>query len=341
MKFTRRKVRLLLVTTVVVLAGIVGFIWLAAGELVHPARRELQDYHHEWLEHSAAHGIAVTKFDALQGKAPCLMVEPDATHGPGDRGTLLRKQLTERGWQLGDYGTIRGTLVLLHGREGRKEDLLPVAERFVAAGFRCIMPDLPCHGDSPIDTVYFGSSPFECGLAASALKEAAAKYHFPDAPAGVWGMSMGGSFAISAAANDPQQWKAMVLVCTFDTLSGVENDKLHKWFGPLGPYLAPATDIAIVAHDGVPGGAVRPIEKARGITIPTLVAHGNDDALIYLKRGKRLFNAFPGPDKKWIEVNGATHGTILVTKQPIYAEMSEWYLQWIDPAAKHSPAPGS
>ena len=43
-----------------------------------------------------------------------------------------------------------------------------------------------------------------------------------------------GLFAISAAADQPRLWKAMVLVCTFDTLSGVEVDKLGLMVRPPG-----------------------------------------------------------------------------------------------------------
>lgn len=333
-KFTRRKFKVILVVAGLVLLSFLAFIWIAAGWLVSPPRRELQDYHREWLAHAAAHGIRVDQFPALDGKVPCLLVQPDAAHGPGERGLKLRTQLAAQGWKLDGYGTTCGTLVLLHGREGRKEDLLPVAERFAAAGFRCVLPDLPSHGDSPVLKTHFGTSPFESNLAADVLREAAARFHFATEPAGVWGMSMGGSFAVNAAAAQPQLWKAMVLVCTFDTLSGVERDRLHRWVGPFTPVVAPAVEFAITFRDGMSPGSVSSIAKAGKIAIPTLVAHGNTDALISLSRGRRLYDAFPGRDKKWIEVQGATHGTILVTPEPLYAEMSEWYLQWMSPRTK-------
>ncbi|MGB8354986.1 MAG: hypothetical protein WCD79_13910 [Chthoniobacteraceae bacterium] len=56
------------------------------------------------------------------------------------------------------------------------------------------------------------------------------------------------------------------------------------------------------------------------------IAHGNQDALISMERGRRLYDAFPGAKKKWIEVEGGTHGTILVTPMALYAEMSAWFL---------------
>ena len=310
------------------------FVWIAAGQLVYPPRRELQAYHREWLEHAAAHGIRVDQFAAMDGKVPCILVRPDADHGAGERGAKVRSQLTALGWKLDTYGAECGTLVMFHGREGRKEDLLPVAERFVAAGFRCILADLPAHGDSIVPKSHFGVSPFESNLAGDVLHETAARFHFAPEPAGLWGMSMGGSFAVSAAGAQPQLWKAMVLVCTFDTLSGVERDRARQWFGFLSPLVTPAVDYAVMLRGGTSPVTVRSIEKAKRIAIPTLVAHGNTDSLISVARGRRLYDAFPGKDKKWIEVQGATHGTILVTPEPLYSEMSAWYLEWMNPRGK-------
>jgi len=332
MKFRRRVFKAVAIVAGVLLVALVNFIWVAAGLLVSPSRRPLQDYHREWLEHAAAHGMRVDAYPALDGQVPCLLVQPDVAHGPGERGTKVRGQLAEAGCKLDDYGTVCGTLVMLHGREGRKEDLLPVAERFVAAGFRCILMDLPAHGESPMKKTNFGSSQFECDLAANVLRESAERFHFSPEPAGLWGMSMGGAYAISAASAGPQTWKAMVLVCTFDTLSGVEEDKLRRWFGPAGPLIEPAVDFAIRVRGGMSPESVRSVDKAGGITLPVLVAHGDGDTLIPISRGRRLYAAFPGPQKKWVEVPGGTHGTILVTPLALYSEMSAWYLQWIRPA---------
>lgn len=70
------------------------------------------------------------------------------------------------------YGNVRGILALLHGRKGRKEDLLPVAERFAGAGFRSVIPDLPAHAESSIATLKFATDRSESELAARVLEEA-------------------------------------------------------------------------------------------------------------------------------------------------------------------------
>ncbi len=126
---------------------------------------------------------------------------------------------------LRPFGEAFSNLVLLHGRNGRKEDLLPVAERFCAVGFRCVIPDLPAHGESPLKTVRFGNSDFEASLPGTVLEEAKERFHFPDEPAGLWGMSMGGAFA-RAASLPAAPWKALVVVCSFDSLDSVVGQKV-------------------------------------------------------------------------------------------------------------------
>jgi hypothetical protein len=121
-------------------------VWAASDELAAPTRRELQDYHRELLHDPAARGLSVRRFPCGQNTTACLLVEPDARAGLTARTKQLRSQLRARGLALPVYGNVHGILVLLHGRKGRKEDLLPVAERFAAAGFRSVIPDLPAHG---------------------------------------------------------------------------------------------------------------------------------------------------------------------------------------------------
>jgi pimeloyl-ACP methyl ester carboxylesterase len=203
------------------------------GELVSPERRPVQDYHREWLNHSAPHGLSIKAFSTSQ-RTPCLLAEPDAEAGPAERGQRLREQLQALGHSLEPYGTVQATLVLLHGRKGRKEDLLPVAERFCAAGFRCIMPDLPAHGENPTATVCFATVDEEARLPETVLAEAAQKFHFSPGPAGLWGMSMGGAFAVRAASSSPDHWGALVVVSSFDTLGSVIDGQLQWSRGGTG-----------------------------------------------------------------------------------------------------------
>jgi len=117
--------------------------------------RVLQDYHRKILNDPQQFGIFVREYEGPQ-KTPCLMVEPSAAPGEAKKGRAARELLARKGQTLRPWGEVRGTLILLHGRSGRKEDHLPIAERFCAAGFRCVIPDLPGHGDNPEKLATFG-----------------------------------------------------------------------------------------------------------------------------------------------------------------------------------------
>jgi alpha-beta hydrolase superfamily lysophospholipase len=283
------------------------------------------------LGNPAAHGIRIQPYACARGAAPCLMVSADAKSGPGQRGQLLRQQLVTAGTKLAPYGhKARGILVLLHGRKGRKEDLLPVAERFAAAGFHCVIPDLPAHGESPIETSGFSTGTFESRLAALVLEDARTFFADAESPAGLWGMSMGGAYATQSAAIAGDLWKAMVIVASFDTLDGVVADRAKSSLGFLNRPFATLLDGFVAMRGGVPISSVRPAQWAQQVSIPVLVAHGDQDSIIPIHRGQRLFAAYQASSKQWIPVPGGTHSTILITPLPLYSMMSQWYIKHME-----------
>ena len=302
--------------------------WLAADQLAHPPRRPLQDYHREFLSDPAAHGVVLKSFNCADG-TPCLVCEPDARGVLGKRGQVIREQLTQKGITLPAPGTMVGSLVLVHGRRGRKEDYLLIAERFCAVGFRCILPDLPAHGDHPATTAGYGVT--EAHLPAQVLREAAAKFAFNPEPVGILGLSMGGAVSIRAAVEKDAPWRAAVLVSTFDTLEHVvryqSSRRVGDWLGSVwcrltGWFYQRQTDMEI--------GAANSIALVPGIKCPVLVAHGTSDQVVPIECGRRLYAALPpGIEKRWVEIPGADHDNVLITDFPIYAEMAEWMLRHV------------
>ncbi len=205
-----------------------SFIVYQGWRLASPGRRAVQDYHREWLDHSELHGISILETTCLDGKVPVLVIEPQLPLGK--RGIRIREQLQDRGVIVSPLDQVISsgsahTVVLLHGRNGRKEDLLAVAERFCAVGLRCLLVDMPAHGDNTVKTLQFGASEWEQDLPYEVLLECSERYHFSPTHASLWGMSMGGSFANSALADEVHgsHWKNAVIVCSFDRLDKVIN----------------------------------------------------------------------------------------------------------------------
>lgn len=318
-----RKIILLATAALILFFGLASLY--IGKQLAQPSRRSLQDYHLSFLETPSLHGVIVrsTVLDELE--TPVLCLEPSKELSIGKRGEILRKQLREKGVELSEFGEVKGTLVMLHGRTGRKEDLLTAAERFCAIGFRCVIPDMPAHGESMKKSVGFGWGAEEESLASDILSLSAKEFGFEIRNASLWGMSMGGAFAIKGAAKSEIPWEKMILVCTFDSLDSVVEQRARA-FGPFGDFLATGGGEATKLFGGVSPKKIRSIDLVPQFKLPVLVVHGTADQLITLEQGEALFSALGSKHKKMIEVPNATHNNILVTDYPLYAAMGEWLL---------------
>ncbi|MDB6139161.1 MAG: hypothetical protein JWO94_2233 [Verrucomicrobiaceae bacterium] len=320
---------MLAVAVVVMLAALWALgCWWGGTQLACPPRRALQTYHREFLAEPAAHGVVLTNFTISDG-TPCILVEPLPGVTRGARGEAVRKQLSRQQITLPPPGSVIGTLVLLHGRKGRKEDYLLIAERFCAAGYRCLLADLPGHGDHAGTQACYGMR--EAEFPGSLLDEAAARFHFASSPAGLMGLSMGGAVAIQAAAAHPQRWSALVVVSSFDTLENVARYQASSRLGSFfGSFWQGGVAWVFENKTGVPLASVRSIDKVPLLTMPTLIAHGTSDTVIPIKCGKRLFAALPAStEKKWIEIPGADHDNVLITDFPIYSTIAAWILSHV------------
>ena len=325
----RRALRIFTIATVLSASAGAALILHHGRTLTSPQRRPLQDYHLDYLSRPSDHGIRIERHDCLDGKVPCLVVSPDPSAVLGKRGTLIRSQIQS---PPDAHGHVVANLVLLHGRNGRKEDLLPVAERFCAVGFRCLMPDLPAHGDSPLPVSKFGLGEWERQLPERVLEECASALGFADAPAALWGISMGGSFATSSAAAAGAPWRCLVIVSSFDRLDKVVEGQCRS--GTVAGLVS-----SVSQNSGGPElSEVTPSSWAREVTIPVLVAHGSDDRLIPIDFGRSLFAAFPSQQKRWFEVEGGTHSTVLTTPMPLYSQMADWLLKHTVADAHPDPA---
>lgn len=326
MKFILKRWRGFLISTVLqVILIAMGLILWAGSEIASPPRRPLMDYHREFLSNPSAHGFIIEKFTASDG-TPCLVCSPDPSGNLGDRGIKIRQQLTARGLVLKPAGQIIGTLVLVHGRKGRKEDYLPIAERLCGSGFRCMIPDMPAHGDHPATIATYGVH--EAGLPARVLNEAAKYFHFDPQPAGLLGMSMGGSVSVHAADLPDAPWKALAVISSFDSFPKVIEGQASRYIGTtLGPVWAAGTDLVYHWKSGIHLADIQPAKRAASIRIPTLIAHGTTDHVSAIACGKCLYDSLPATTpKKWIEIPSADHDNVLITAYPIYADLAEWML---------------
>lgn len=305
-------------------------VWWCASEIAEPSRRPLGTGQREFMDGSEKAGFSLEKF-VSKGGMPCLVCTPIPADTFSERAKIIRSQLVEKGIALKPAGEIIGTLVILHGRSGMKEDYLAVADRYCSIGFRCVIPDLPGHGENRKRFATYGVKEGEMVL--ECYREAAAKFSFPEEPCAVLGQSMGGSVAVHAAALPDSPFRTMVLVSTFDKLDTVIRNQAASLLGPaLGGAVRAPADIVFGWKTGVRISGINPVEKAAKIRIPTMIVHGDSDKAVPTSAGKKLYAAFSGStDKQWLTVPTAGHNNVLVTDYPLYAAMGEWLLRHITP----------
>ncbi len=326
--------RLLVLLSIFLLLLLIGVGWFGSERLISPPRRGLQSYHREILAEPARYGLSVNAFTGASA-TPCLMVLPAASPGEAYRSHQLRASLTKRGVPLPAWGEIRGTVILLHGHTGRKEDHLPICERFCAAGFRCILVDLPGHGDNPSTITTFGKN--ETQLIEDIFEDAQVTFGFPDQPALLFGVSQGGAIALQTAARHPERWTAVASAATFSSLDRPirhSAETFHARLRPLAPVNTFAVECGAWCRSGMWPTKIRPSHAARQLTMPVMIIHGEEDRFIPIDQGRQIFNAIPSHRKIFRPVKNAGHGRVLAEDADnLYPEICEFFLKSILPSA--------
>ena len=295
-------------------------------QIMHPSKRALQPYHKEYLEHPAKHSMNIVKHKDSD-KTPYLVVTLDSSAPKSTRVKSIEKQLKKRGVDIELSQKSPKTLILLHGKNGRKEDLLPVAERYIALGFTCILPDLPTHGESNIETLYYATTSQEQHYVDKVLDDASNYIKLNKLY--IWGMSLGGAFSIQNVQHSKHTFNAMVLVSTYDNLNGILQDKSSSLFGnTLGSILYKLMKQSLSTLYNFNPQTSNSAKVAQKLTLPLYMVHGEKDKLIAWQRGKNLFNNFTSTEKKFKLDKEGDHHNILVTKNEFYADSGAFLLRF-------------
>lgn len=302
------------------------FIQIATHRITSPERRKLRDYHYQILAEPAEHGLEISSHIAADG-TPYLICQP----GPfaSTKGRLLRKQLAARG--LTDLQPKATALLLLHGHGGRKEDHLPIAERFCAVGFTCILPDLPAHGESPLPEATFGRK--EIPLLQELLDGIPAELAVPRQTA-LFGISQGGAIALQLASHQRERCQAVASLSAFANLGEVMEHSAQRR-SALHAGLLPAVTLSLTLQHHLQPSDISPEIAARGITAPTLIVHGAEDQFIPASHAQRIYQQLGSSQKRLRMIPGAGHSDVLVKGVEVYADLAEFFLR----ASQTSPSP--
>lgn len=230
----------------------------------------------------------------------CSMIDsytffPDRSVGPSPPGVEERWITTADGerlhaWYAGPAsrgGAVQApTLIWSHGNAGniggRAGVLLALAHR----GLRVLAYDYRGYGRST-------GAPSETGVFLDAVAAFDHEVGRGTAPAGIicFGESLGGAVSIALAERRP--CAGLAVVSTFTRLA----DVARRHYGPLGLLV---------------GNRFDSLARIGRLTVPVLVAHGDQDEIVPFELGEALFAAAPEP-KRFHRIGGAHHNDTLAS----------------------------
>jgi len=206
-----------------------------------------------------------------------------------------------------------------------------VAERYVSLGFKCLLIDLPHHGESNIKTLYYGTKKYEQHYVDEVLEDASKYINIDNEALYMWGMSLGGAFAIANVAHSEHDFKGMVLVATFDRLDIVLERKSMALFGEvMGEFLYKGLEKSLKFFYDFEPSMVNSAKMAKKLTLPLYMLHGKEDELITHEQGKKLFDSFASTKKEFYLDEEGDHHNILVTEHEFYKESGLFLLGEIE-----------
>lgn len=333
--FFRKNLGIILTLLIVGLLGtVLAVLWAGSGALVHPQRRALEPRHHEVNAHPAEFGLDLERIEIPVGDGVVLkgcLAGPCQHPGAAERTRRMRARLDKAG--VTRPGQPRGTVVLLHGRGGIKEDMLTVAQRFVAADFRCVVYDARAHGESGGAFCTFGQR--ETGDLSSVLDHVEGLLRSrgeTTGPFAGFGISLGAAVLLQAMPREPRI-AAAVAAAPF---AGLEEEVLHA-IGNATSHRVPKTWRRLVLdtaawRGGFVPSEIMPERSAAAITQPVLITHGALDKVIPVEQGRRIFAALPAATRcSWIEIPDGYHGNVLAKGgDDLYEKMILFYLRAIE-----------
>ncbi|MEO0416345.1 MAG: alpha/beta fold hydrolase, partial [Verrucomicrobiota bacterium] len=313
-----------------VLVLVVWAVWEGSNVMLFPKRRELEQRHLDVLNSPSTFGIELESFTAKMDDGVGLkgyLVTRSANMGEAARTREMLVRLENYG--IESSAEPRGTVILLHGRGGLKDNMLTIAQRFVAADFRCIVYDARAHGESGGKHSTFGSK--ETGDASQVLDHVSSLLEERGEELGPvmgFGLSLGAANLVRWMP-DEERLVAGVVVAPFADLTEVV---VHAGKRDFVSWLPAALPKLVAQIAGMRGGyrakEICPELAAKSVQQPGFIVHGDLDQVIPLDHGKRVYDALPHQNKRWEVVEGGYHGDVLATGgADLYYSMIQFYLE--------------
>lgn len=305
------------------------FIWLGSNWFIVPKRRPLEPRHHQVLANPSEYGMELEPIEietedgiVLQSYLATLAGSP----GTAEKTREMSRRLAARGISVEKEPT--GTVYLLHGRGGRKEDLLWVAKRLVAANLRCVVYDARAHGKSGGEYCTFGKK--EIGDFASVIDHYESMFirrGERPGPVFAFGNSLGAAVVLQSLPVE-NRISAAVAVAPFANLEEIvvrsARYKIHENVPSALVYTA-------MQLGGFRAGFnplfTDPIHQVGQSQTPLFLVHGTNDLLIPIEHSRRISQVAPSGVAKLREIPDAHHYDVLAEGgDDLYEEIILFYL---------------
>ncbi len=303
--------------------------WFGSSHLIIPNRRPLEDRHYAVYASPADFGLELEFADVETSDGHTLktiLANRAKEPGPAERTRRMAERLRANGVERAEGP--RGTIVLLHGRGGLKENMLTVAQYIVAADFRCVTYDARAHGESGGKFCTFGKKEIDdlsrvLDFYETRLRERGDSL----GPVGTFGSSLGASVAIQSLHRD-ERIVSTVAAAPFAELSETVihsgrkmiHEKLPQWL------VEASMHIGGWRADFDPF-AISPLKEIGLSQKPLLLAHGTLDEVIPIEHSIRLRQAAKCNPIVWKEIPNAYHYNILAEGgDDLYQQIIEFFL---------------
>ncbi|RYD30750.1 MAG: alpha/beta fold hydrolase [Verrucomicrobiaceae bacterium] len=201
-----------------------------------------------------------------------------------------------------------GTAYLFHGFGNTKEQMLPIAKRLTAAGFRCVAWDSRGHGKSGGERASYGMREVDDAL--RVIKASRKRDHRPQGKDVFWGYSMGAAVALQTLPQDSRA-EAAVLLAPFADLSQVmRHHASNMYSGAMVPFL-PWVRSNVRSAAGFDPRVIKPVESVRRTDARLLFIHGARDRVIPPDHSARLLAECEEGQGKRLLLPNLGHGDVM------------------------------
>jgi alpha-beta hydrolase superfamily lysophospholipase len=302
------------ITLLLALAPLAWFTHQASSSILVPQRRATTDWHRDFLDHPDRHSLDIHPFTATGPRGVTLdafFITSSQNPGAGERYQNIQKLVPQPPPAPGPSPPAQnGTILWLHGKDSIKENALPIAERFIAAGFNFICYDARAHGQSGGKYITYG--PREAEDITTILDAAEETFGRTTlGPYAAFGNSLGAAVILQSLPREPRLRAGVTIAAFADFQQLTRGIAARRLPSPLDPLRHLTLQYAAWRADFNPRFA-SPAAHAQFITVPTMIVHGENDRLIPAHHGRQIYNAIPHQHKVWRLIPGADHRTVLL-----------------------------